>query len=331
MELLPITANSLSSRQYNSIIQIEKPQFEQKAFVEANTIEIDQEHLYKDCIIPVFAKDNEKTIAHQEFIAAAQECVASIYSNHIIDIPEIRVSHAIKGRIPEAIHKPAKELLDHEKTTYYDRMTFIIRIPTILENINGNNLALTIGGVRAYNQQNLYAKKGIEKFKFFIGFQNLVCCNLCVSTDGYIDEVRVSSIEELQDKIFSLVSAYNTEKHLESMYQLTQSSLSEHQFAQFLGKARLYNYLPKEELKNVPKLLLNDNQISAVAKDYFKDENFSRNPNGDISLWNVYNLLTGANKNSYIDTFLARGANAFKFADGLADNSSASNYHWFLN
>lgn len=50
-------------------------------------------------------------------------------------------------------------------------MAFIIRIPSIVDTINGNEIALTIGGVRSYNLENLYNKKSFEKFKFFIGFR----------------------------------------------------------------------------------------------------------------------------------------------------------------
>ena len=42
-------------------------------------------------------------------------------------------------------------------------MAFIIRIPSIIETINGNTLALTVGGVRALNTENLYNKKTYEK------------------------------------------------------------------------------------------------------------------------------------------------------------------------
>ena len=41
-------------------------------FIEANTKQVTIEHLKKDCIIPVFAKDNETTISHFEFINAAK-------------------------------------------------------------------------------------------------------------------------------------------------------------------------------------------------------------------------------------------------------------------
>ena len=117
-------------------------------FITANTEQVNHHCLKNDCIIPVFAKDNEKTIAHQEFIEIAQECVKTVFKHQEIDLPEIRVSHQVKGRIPEAIHKSAKELLDHEKTQYFERMAFAIRIPSITETVNGNPLSLMVGGVR---------------------------------------------------------------------------------------------------------------------------------------------------------------------------------------
>jgi hypothetical protein len=301
-------------------------------FIEANTTNVSLLNLKKDCIIPVFSKDNEKTLAHQEFIEIAQSCVNKVFSHHIIEAPEIRVSHQIKGRTPNAIYKPVKELLENEKTQYFERMAFIIRIPSITENINGNDVALTVGGVRAYNQENLYNRKTFEKFKFFIGFQNMVCCNLCISTDGYQDEMRVGNYQELQSKIIDLIQGYNAQNHLQEMKQLSEQNLTEKQFAQLIGRTRLYNYLPKQEKSQIPELLLNDGQISTVAKDYYLDNSFCRNENGDINLWNVYNLFTGANKSSYIDSFLSRNVNAFDFTKGLANAiNGGSNHSWFLS
>lgn len=306
--------------------------YERKPFIEANTNEVSLSHLKQDCIIPVFSKDNEKTIAHQEFIEIAQHCASKVFPHHQLSLPEVRISHQIKGRIPSAIHKPVKELLDHEKTIYYERMAFMIQIPSITEHINGNDIALTIGGVRAYNQENLYSKKSFEKFKFFVGFQNLVCCNMCVSSDGYAGELKVDGVESLQNKLLQILQQYNTKKHLEAMEQLGKHQLTEHQFAQLLGKARLYNYLPKRDKSKIPELLLNDGQLSTVAKDYYLDDSFCRNDNGNINLWNVYNLFTGANKSSYIDSFLSRNVNAFEFTNGLKSTlNGSSNYSWFLS
>lgn len=116
------------------------------------------------------------------------------------------------------------------------------------------------------------------------------------------------------------------------MKQLSQHNLTEQQFAQLIGRARLYHYLPKQEKSQIPELLLNDGQISAVAKDYYLDDSFSRNENGDINLWKVYNLFTGANKSSYIDSFLSRKINAFDFSKALANAINGnSNHYWFLD
>src|SRR5690554_3694466 len=329
---LQLSQVSLDVRKDSAFNLPQKPLFKLKPFIEANTIDIEIQHLKQDCVIPVFSKDNERTIAHQEFIELAQECAYEVFPNHIFDAPEIRVSHQIKGRTPSAINKSVKELLDHEKTIYYERMAFIMRIPSITETINGNEIALTIGGVRAYNQENLYSKKTFEKFKFFIGFQNMVCCNMCVSSDGFVDDLRADSYIGMRAKLLDVLQAYQAENHLNSMKQLSQESLTEHQFAQLIGKARLYNYLPKNDKLQVPELLLNDGQISTVAKDYYQDESFCRNESGDINLWSVYNLLTQANKSSYIDTFLDRNVNSFKFSKGLAKALNGdSSYIWFLS
>lgn len=309
-----------------------KSKFSQKPFIEANTEEINLQHLKNDCIIPVFSKDNEKTIAHQEFVEIVQNCAVKAFPYQSLEVPEIRVSHQIKGRTPEAIHKNVKDLLDHERTQYFERMAFIIRIPGISDTINGNELSLTIGGVRAYNQENLYNKKSFEKFKFFIGFQNLVCCNMCVSSDGFVSEMRVTSFQELQAKILEVIQNYQAENHLKMMRNFTNYSLTEHQFAQLVGKARLYNHLPKKLKSEIPELAFNDGHFNSIAKDYYQDESFCKDDSGNINLWNVYNLFTQANKSSYIDTFLERNLNAFEFNKGIQQTLNGnSDYHWFLS
>src|SRR5690606_12019907 len=102
-------------------------------------------------------------------------------------------------------------------TIYYERMAFVIEIPDIYEEIDGNRLNLTIGGVRAYNQENLFSKKSMEKFKVFVGYQNTVCTNLCISTDGLKSDIRVSSLVELKEKIFELFNNYDRQNQVEAM------------------------------------------------------------------------------------------------------------------
>ena len=301
-------------------------------FIVANTIEVPLHHLKQDCIIPVFSKDNEKTIAHQEFIESVLTAISKVFPHHSISTPEIRVSHQIKGRTPDAIHLNAKDLLDHQKTIYYERMAFVINIPSIVDSINGNELTLSVGGVRSYNLENLYNKKTLEKFKFFIGFKNKVCLNMCINTDGFKEDLRVSSASELQHKVIEVMQNYNAELHLMEMKEFTQDYLSEHQFAQLIGKSRLYQHLPKSEKQKIPMLNFNDSHINTMAKDYYEDKNFCRLDDGRINLWDVYNLFTQANKSSYIDTFLDRNLNAFEFSKGIQKTLSGnSDYHWFLS
>ena len=301
-------------------------------FIVANTIEVPLHHLKQDCIIPVFSKDNEKTIAHQEFIESVLTAISKVFPHHSISTPEIRVSHQIKGRTPDAIHLNAKDLLDHQKTIYYERMAFVINIPSIVDSINGNELTLSVGGVRSYNLENLYNKKTLEKFKFFIGFQNKVCLNMCINTDGFKEDLRVSSASELQHKVIEVMQNYNAELHLMEMKELTQDYLSEHQFAQLIGKSRLYQHLPKSEKQKIPMLNFNDSHINTMAKDYYEDKNFCRLDDGRINLWDVYNLFTQANKSSYIDTFLDRNLNAYEFSKGIQKTLNGNlDYHWFLS
>jgi hypothetical protein len=324
--LLPIKNEVITSSSLPEII-VKSP------FIEANTESVSLSHLKSKNVIPVFTKDNEITLSHQEFIETAISAIATIFPNEPIDTPEIRVSHQIKGRTPDALHIAAKDLEEHQRTSYFERMAFIVRVPGITETINGNKLALTIGGVRSYNLENLYNKKTYEKFKFFIGFQNMVCCNLCISTDGYQNEIRAMSHLDLEAKMLQTLSEYKAQEHLNSMKNLLNNSLSERDFAQIIGKSRLYNYLPKKEKSLIPELLLNDGHINTVAKDYYQDESFCRNANGNISMWEFYNLLTGSNKTSYIDTFLERGVNAFDFSKGISNalSGSSTNYTWFLS
>ena len=299
-------------------------------FIEANTKEVSTDHLQKDCIIPVFSKDNEVTISHQSFIAAIMEAAYRVFPFEKFSNPAIRVSHIVKGRIPEAIHKPVNQLLDTDKTIYYERMMFCFDIPTIHQDIAGCTLNLTIGGVRAYNEQNLYAKKSPERFKVFIGFKNLVCCNLCVTTDGYMSNLRVMDTSALVNAAESLFRSYAMEQHLALMTAYQGCSLTESQFAQFLGRSRMYQYLSSSEKKHIPELLMTDTQINLVARSYYDDEHFGKQ--GDsISLWQLYNLFTGANKSSYIDNFLDRASNATDLTTGLARALRGDpTYSWFI-
>ena len=305
----------------------------QKPFMVANTEEVSLNDVQHKHIIPVYVKDNEPLISHYDFIQEVYEVSKLVYGNEDVNSPIVRVSHPIKGRVPDAKNKPAMELQDFEKTLYYERMMFIIEVPGNCEEVGGNNLTLTVGGVKAYNLDNLYNKKGsLEHFKVFVGFKNSVCTNLCVSTDGLLADLRVNSREELHSKVYDLLVYYQAMEHLEKLQNLVNYSLSDWQFAQLIGRCRLYQYLSIQERQHlgIGPLQFGDQQLSSICKDYYKDESFCRSDNGSINLWKLYNLFTSANKSSYIDGFLEKSANAESFVLSLQNAMDGREQNWFL-
>lgn len=303
-----------------------------KPFIEANTITSTLSEMKTQHLIPVFAKDNEPLISCADFIEAAANIVSEVYQGETILKPCVRLSHPIKGRVPDAKDKPAAELQEWERTIFYERMAFIIEIPSITEIVGGNRLSLTVGGIKAYNQDNLYNRKGAdEHFKIFIGFQNKVCLNMCVWTDGAMMDLKVRSIGQLMACIRSLIQNYNQQHHLFQLKELCNYGLTEQQFANLMGRTRMYQYLPYDLKKDIPPLLLGDMQMGSVVKDFYKDDSFCRLDDGTINLWRLYNLFTGANKSTYIDQFVERGVNAFNFAYNVKSALQNQTFNWYLN
>jgi hypothetical protein len=302
------------------------------SFIEANTISSSLDEVRSRHIIPVFTKDNETAISHTEFVETALDVAKSYFHGLEITSPIIRLSHPVKGRIPEARNKAAKELLEHEKSLYYERMAFMFEVPEISREVNGNKLSLSIGGVKAYNEDNLYNKKGsAEHFKIFIGFQNKVCLNMCIWTDGLKDDIKVTGLDALGKCVHQMISTFDGDVQATQMEDLMNYDLTEHQFAQLIGKAKLYQYLSNQEKRVLPPFQFLDCHLSAIAKDYYSNDSFARNSKGNINLWNLYNLFTGANRNSYIDKYLERGLNASQFIIAVGQAVKHREEFWFLN
>ena len=301
-------------------------------FIEANTVDMSVKELEEQHIIPVWTTTNEPLISHMEFIETVWETTHKLFPQETIFKPNIRVSHPIKGRIPEAKHKAASQLEPWESTIYYERMMFVIELPGITQTINGNQLNLTVGGVKSYNLDNLYSKRtqADQRFQMFIGFQNKVCCNLCVWSDGIREELGIKNLNQLGYASENMIQQFNLEKQLKAMQQFTSIQLSETEFAQLVGRSRMYKHLPDNIRKDIPAMLLGDQQLNTVVKDFYKDSNFGCETGGDISLWEFYNLMTGANKSSYIDTFVERTVNAHDFSNGIIQHKTQSKPFWYM-
>jgi hypothetical protein len=305
----------------------------EKVFIEANTTAVSYRELKDEHIIPVFSATNEPLISHQELI----DCVATVtrnwFQDEVVLEPSIRVSHPIKGRIPDAKYKKASELEVWEQTLFYERMMFCIEVPSVAEMVGGNLLSLTIGAVKAYSEDNLYGKRpsGEQQFHLFVGFRNKVCCNMCVSTDGAKLDLKVKDLAQLEQNVYTLLSQYNVNAHIEAMRKYTAIEINQSEFAQFIGKSRLYKYLPDNLKLDLTPLCFGDQQMGAVAKDFFNDDNFSATlETGTINLWRLYNLLTGVNKSTYIDQFLERAINAQELVIEIAQHKTGQKSSWYL-
>ncbi len=310
----------------------EEEERHERSFITANSQPITLESLGNDYITPVFARDNEVCISHNLFIGAVYSAVKEYYKGETVDEPLIRVSHIIKGRIPEAISKKASELLPSDITEYYERSAFCINVPSIALDVNGNPLNLSVVGVKSYGRDNLGGKLSPQKFSVAVGFNNQVCCNQCIFTDGYKEDIRALRDREIYFATLSLLNMFDMAKQITLLRSLGNLVLNEKQFCQIIGRMRLYSFLPANMQRRIPQMLITDSQINNVAKQYFRDSNFKAESSGDISLWNLYNLITGATKNSYIESFLPRLANSTETVMGIASalRDEDSGYKWFL-
>ena len=304
-----------------------------KVFIEANTSEVSYRELTEEHIIPVFSATNEPLISHNELVDCVYNATKNWFQDEVVLQPSIRVSHPIKGRIPDAKYKKASELEPWEQTLFYERMMFCIEVPSVAEMVGGNLLTLTVGAVKSYSEDNLYGKRpsGEQQFHLFIGFRNKVCCNMCVSTDGVKLDLRVKDLTQLEQHVYSLISGYDSLMHIEAMRKLIGIEINQSEFAQFIGKSRLYRYLPDEQKQYLTPLYFGDQQMGAVAKDYYSDENFCSIESGSsINLWRLYNLLTGVNKSTYIDQFLDRAINAQEIVLEIAKHKVGETESWYM-
>ncbi len=314
---------------------VEQNQTEQSSpFILGNTQEIELQSLQDDYLIPVFSRDNTETISHSEFINTIMDAAQTHFQGEQFLTPQVRVSHEMKLRTRTGYGKLVENLTDDDSNSYFQRMMFMIEIPTISHNVNGCDLNLQIVGVRSYHETNLLGNSSQKQvFQMGIGLLNRVCVNMCLSTNGVNSSIKVTNTADLYRYAVELFSQYNSKLHIEQMRRLNDTIIDVKTFAQFLGKCRLYSALPqriKTEL-NLPEMILTEAQINNCVRDYYRDENFGGGEQGIITAWQLYNLITNY-KGNYIDTTLGRSVNAFDVVCGVtrAINGVDDTYRWFI-
>ena len=304
-------------------------------FIESNTSAITLEELSEKSIVPTFA-DNSLTVSHQSFIESVMEAGKNVFGD--LTPVEIRVSHPINGRVPSALQKKASELTDDEKTVYYQRMAFLCHVVGLSRTINNQLVHLTIGGVRAYNEDRLYGRQCPMKFKIFVAWQVRVCSNLMVSCSGYTGSLECMTTSDIKEKALELFSGFDPAKddELRTLEALGNTSITEEQFCKIIGRLRLYQALPnttKAELA-LPTITVGDTAVNAVVRGYVENPNFKKEDGSDtITLWQMLQFFTEAVKQTYIDKWLDREKESLDFMYGLQRAIDGTNpeYAWFLS
>jgi hypothetical protein len=207
-------------------------------------------------------------------------------------------------------------------------MAFMIEIPSIQAKIGDDRISLSVGGLRAYKLENLYNKKSPEKFKIFIGFKNWVCTNLCVSTDGFLSDLRVSSLHDLLENAVNLFQSFNIDREVQQMQQMQRTQIDHEQFAHIIGRAKQYLNLPKDLKATKENFPLGDSQLSQMIRVYCQDQS---NEYRSINLWEFYNLMTSANKSSYIDAHVDRVVESFRFTQSLGNSLENQLPNWYTH
>ena len=313
--------------------EAEAQENEHPNFIESNTEAISIDELVSRCIVPTFS-DNTLTIAHQNAIAAVYKAAEEVFGE--LTPPECRVSHAINGRVASALHKPAKDLTDDEKTVFYQRIAFIAHVKSLTRIVAGQTVELTIGMCRAYNEDKLYSRPSPEKFRLFVGWKVRVCSNLCLTCSGNSGLVECMTEADIYQKAYQLFSKFDPQKEetLELLENLNNTRISESQFCYIIGRMRLYQALPNEVQKTLPVLEIGDQAVNSAVRGFVSNPNFGlKEGETSITTWEMLQLFNEAIKQTYIDRWLDRNQNCTDFLLGIQkalQGEDTEGYSWFL-
>lgn len=304
-------------------------------FIESNTQGITFEELTEKNVIPTFA-DGTLTLSSGSIIKATMRAAEEVYGE--LTIPEIRVSHRIQGRTPEAMNKPTSELQDEDITTFYQRMAFLCRVQGITRTINGHEVHLCIGATRSYSEDKLFGRPTPSKMRLFVGWFVKVCTNGCLTCDGNSGTIECMTEADVYEKALALFKSFDPEKEntLEMLENLGTTRISESDFCKIIGRLRLYQALPSSEQNVLPKVILGDQAVNKLVHGYVSNPNFGLKDGADsISLWELLQLANEAVKQgAYIDQWLERNQNCTDFVLGIQRailGIDQEGYDWFLN
>jgi len=287
------------------------------AFLLGNTLPIDWQDLKQHQALA--GEQYSSAVLPYELVRITRESLHHIFSHEKIAAPLIRVAYASTDTgTGETAANDGNRL---------EKMVFTIELPSVSDTVGGEPLCMTVGGSLLIREE----KAGGSCISLFAGFTLKRTGSICVFREGLLSNLHVQGTQELKETLYGLLCEYDSIDQLEQLERLTQHTLSAGQVACLLGKATLYQQLPTHLRGLYPELLFTEPQLSGVAKDYTQRFLCEGDNGGDITLWQLYQLLLQANKTSFIDFFLARSANAASFVGGLARSLTYRRSHWFLS
>jgi len=317
-----------------SMQSLEMGSDEHPNFIESNTQGISFEELTEKNVIPTFA-DGTLTLSHGSIINATMKAATEIFGE--LEPVEIRVSHRIQGRTPEAMNKPASELEDKDITTFWQRMAFICHAKNFTRIVNGVEVHLCIGGTRSYSEDKLFGKPIPCKMRLFVGWFVKLCSNGCLTTDGSAGILECLTEADVHAKALELFQSFdpNKEDALAMLENLGKTTISEQLFCQMIGRLRLYQALPASAQNVLPKFILGDQVVNKIVQGYVNNPNFGLEEGYDsINLWCLLQLFNEAVKQgAYINDWLERNQNCTDFVLGIQraiNNEDQDGYTWFL-
>lgn len=315
-------------------LEMAAEQAEHPNFIESNTQGISFEELSEKNVIPTFA-DGTLTLSHGSIIQATMKAATDIFGE--LEPVEIRVSHRIQGRTPEAMNKPASELEDKDITTFWQRMAFICHAKNFTRTINGVEVHLCIGGTRSYSEDKLFGRPVPCKMRLFVGWFAKICSNGLLTCDGNSGILECLTEADVYAKATELYQCFdpNKEDALAMLENLGNTRITETQFSHIIGRLRLYQALPVGEQSVLPKFILGDQAVNKMAQGYVSNPNFGRKGGDTITLWSLLNLANEAVKQgAYINDWAERNQNCTDFVLGIQkalNGHDEEGYDWFLN
>lgn len=316
------------------LVSVAEEQEEIPAFIEANTSAVTWKDITEDSILPSYA-DGEIVVPHSHFIQAVVMAAHDALPNDTFGPLEMRASHLTQGRIPSAIYKKTSELLESDKTKYWERICFCVQVKSRQTNILGEPATLTFGGCRSLQECNFHSRKTSELFQCYISYRARICSNLMISLqDGLKDRIEASGPAEIYAAAYQLFSQFNAEENLRSLDGLGRTSITVEQFTHLIGKLRYYNCLSTAAKKELPfQIELGDSQVYAATRN-FVNSHFGINGRDSLDLFNTLNCFNQSVKtNSYLHNFLSKNANCTTLIQGIQRSIEGINhdYDWLLS